>query len=127
MIQGLVTEQREALVRLTILGSRGRSRIVEATVDTGFDGYLTLPLELITQLGLIFRRRGRAELADGSDITFDVYEGAVIWHGHRRRIEIDEANTAPLLGMELMDGCELNIKVKPGGLVRIKRLPKSET
>jgi clan AA aspartic protease len=125
MIHGIVTERREAIVGLTIVGPRGRTRNIEATVDTGFDGYLTLPFEFITRLGLTFRRRGRAELADGDDITFDVYEAIVIWDGRRRRIEIDEANTAPLLGMELMDGCELNIKVRSGGRVRIRRLPKS--
>ena len=114
------------VVRLTIVGPRGRATKVEATVDTGFDGYLTLPLELIRRLDLTFRRRGRAELANGDDITFDVYEATVAWDGGRRRIEIDEADTTPLLGMELMDGCELNIKIRPGGRVRIKRLPKSE-
>ena len=112
MIRGVVSDQREALVRLTIFGPRARKRSIEATIDTGYDGYLTLPTELIEQLGLKWRRRGKAELADGAETTFDVYEATVMWDDRRRRIEVDEANTAPLLGMELMDGYELKIRVK---------------
>jgi clan AA aspartic protease len=122
MILGIVTEQREALIRVTVLGRRGRKRSIEAAIDTGYDGYLTLPPDLIAQLGLSWRRRGRAELADGGETTFDVYESTVDWVNHRRRIEVDEANTMPLLGMEMLDGYELKIKVKAGGRVTITPL-----
>jgi clan AA aspartic protease len=110
MIRGIVTDRRDALVRLTIVGRRGRKRSIDTVIDTGFDGYLTLPFDIISRLSLVFRRRGRAELADGSETTFDVYEATVIWNGRPRRIEIDEADAGPLLGMELMDGHELRIE-----------------
>jgi len=117
-----VTDRRDAIVRLTIVGPRGRKHGIDAVIDTGFDGYLTLPIDIISRLSLVFRRRGRAELADGSDTTFDVYEAAVVWDGRNRRIEIDEADAGPLLGMEMMDGHEVRIEVKAGGRVTIKRL-----
>jgi clan AA aspartic protease len=122
MMRGILTEQREALIRLTVVGPRSRKRSIEAAIDTGYDGYLTLPPELIEELGLKWRRRGKAELADGGETTFDVYEGAVIWDNQRRRIEVDAANTAPFVGMELLDGYELKIKVKAGGRITIRRL-----
>jgi len=78
MITGIVTADREALIRLTVRGPTGQERRLEAVIDTGFDGWLTLPPTLIAQLGLPWRRRGRALLADGSESVFDIYEATVV-------------------------------------------------
>ncbi|MDP6417051.1 MAG: clan AA aspartic protease, partial [Gammaproteobacteria bacterium] len=66
-------------------------------IDTGFDGFLTLPASVIQDLGLVWRRRGRAMLAD--DSLFDIYEAAVTWDGRPRRIAVDEAECDPLVGI----------------------------
>ena len=63
---------------------------------------------------------------DGSESVFDIYEGTVLWDGSPRRIAVDEASTAPLVGMALLDGYELNVQVRSGGNVTIKVLPFSE-
>ena len=122
MIAGVVTADREAIIRLAVRGPTGLEQEVEAVVDTGFDGWLSLPPTLIAQLKLQWRRRGRAQLADGSECVFDIYEGTVVWDGGMRRIAVDEASTAPLVGMALLDGYELNIQVRNGGSVTIKAL-----
>ena len=70
-----------------------------------------------------FRRRGRAFLADGSESIFDIYEGTFVWNGQPQRTPIDEADTAPLIGMQMLAGYELNIEVVTGGLVTVKLLP----
>jgi clan AA aspartic protease len=124
MIRGIVTDWREALVRLAVLGPRGGKRSIEAVIDTGFDGFLTMPSQLIRKLGLKWRRRSRAQMADGSDIEFDVYEAHVLWDERSRRIEIDEAEANPMLGMRLLEGFELNMKVRSGGAVSIRKLRK---
>jgi clan AA aspartic protease len=123
MISGKVTAHREAVIRLTVRGSPGRSQRVAAVIDTGFDGWLSLPPELITRLGLPWRRRGLALLADGSESVFDIYEGVVVWDRKRRRIPVDEADTAPLVGMALLDGYELRVQVRAGGKVTVIPLP----
>ena len=74
MIRGIVTADRAALVRLAVCGPGGREQEVEAIVDTGFDGWLSSPPAVIARLGLQWRRRGRALLADGSECVFDMYE-----------------------------------------------------
>jgi predicted aspartyl protease len=51
MIIGKISENREALIELEVIGVNWQQRIV-ATIDTGFDGYLTLPLYMINRLGL---------------------------------------------------------------------------
>ena len=43
MIVGIV-QGREPLIRLTIRGFRGRQQEIEAVVDTGYTGWLTLPV-----------------------------------------------------------------------------------
>jgi len=121
MIQGTVNDEHEAVIRLVVIGPKGQRRRIEAVVDTGFNGHLSLPASLIKKLGLPWRRRAIAELADGSQTIVDIYRGVVVWNGRRRRIPIDEAETAPLVGMALLAGSELKIQVWPAGNVSIQR------
>lgn len=123
MIVGTVSSYREALVRLWVRGPQGQAEEIEAVVDTGFNGSLTLPPALIASLGLPYRRSGRALLADGSESLFDVYEATVDWDGLPRRISVDAAETEPLLGMTLLDGYELRVQSRVGGGVFITPLP----
>ena len=122
MMTGVVSAYLEALVRITIRGPGGQEQEVETVIDTGFDGALTLPPALITTLGLPWRRRGRALLADGTDTLFDIYEALVVWDGTPRRIAVDAADTDPLIGMSLLYGYELTIQTVEGGSVMIQAL-----
>ena len=123
MITGVVTADLEPVVRIAIRGPQGQEREIEALVDTGFNGWLSLPTDMIAMLGLPWRRRGRALLADGSESVFDIYEATVIWDGNGRRVAVDAADTAPMVGTALLDGYELVIQVIDGGEVRISVLP----
>lgn len=66
MMTGTVNALREAVLRLVVLGPGGREREVEAVIDTGYNGSLTLPPYLVAELGLPFRVRSSATLGDGS-------------------------------------------------------------
>lgn len=122
MITGRVTADRQAIITLTVRGPAGQEHEIEAIVDTGFDGWLSLPSAVIVQLGLTWLQRGRALLADGRESVFDIYEATVIWDGQVRRIPVDEAETAPLVGMSLLDGYELTMQVRSSGNVIIRAL-----
>jgi len=124
MITGVVTASRQAIIRLTVRGPEGQEQEIDAVIDTGIDGILTLPPSLITTLGLVWRRRGRALLADGSESLFDIYETIVIWDGEPRRIAVDEADIDPLVGMPLLYGYELIVQAIQGGTVIIQPLPQ---
>jgi clan AA aspartic protease len=78
--------------------SEGNIYAQDAIVDTGFNGWLSLPPDLIDQLNLKWKRRGRAILGDGSECVFNVYEALVIWDGDYLTIPIDEADSEPLVG-----------------------------
>ena len=123
MITGVVNAHLEATIRLTLSGPSGQIRRVNAVVDTGFDGWLTLPPALIARLGLSWDRRGDAILADGRESVFDIYAGTVVWDRRKRAIPIDEANTTPLVGTALLAEYELKAAFRRRGKVTIKRLP----
>ena len=121
MIVGIV-QAREPLVRLTIRGFRGRQQEIEAVVDTGYTGWLTLPPRVITALNLRWRTVGRGILADGSVSAFDVYQGKAVWDGRIRSVFVDEFDATPLLGMALLRGYEYKMQVRARGKVTIRRL-----
>jgi clan AA aspartic protease len=123
MITGVVTADREAIIRLEVHGPGVQVEEVDAIFDTGFDGWLSLPPALIALLGLVWRRRGRALLADGTESIFDIDDRTVIWDGHPRHIAGDEADMIPLAGMALLDGFELMVQVRSSGQVIIRALP----
>jgi len=79
-----------------------------------------LPSKLISQLGLKWRRRAEAVLADGSKTSFDVFVGAVLWDGHRRRIPVDASDDVPLVGMSLLSNQVLTVEVWSAGAVIIR-------
>jgi clan AA aspartic protease len=122
MITGIVTADREAIVRVLVRGPSGQQQRIKAVIDTGFDGWLSLPPAFIASLALPWRRRGSALLADGRETLFDIYEGVVVWDRRRLRIPVDEADTAPLVGMALLDGYELKVEVRSRGKVTVRRL-----
>ena len=122
MIRGIVNDYYEPMIRI-LLGSGTINHEVEAVVDTGFDGYITLPPDLIDALRLPFLREERIMLANGLVEIAKVYECLIEWDGTQRLIEIQAADTNPLVGMSLMIGCEIRIETKVGGAVQITSLP----
>ena len=124
MIVGIV-QGREALIRLTVRGFRGRQQDIKAVVDSGYTGWLTLPPTVIAALNLRWRTFGRGILADGSVSAFDVYRGKVVWDGRVRPVFVDEFDATPLVGMALLRGYEYKMQVPARGKVIIKRLPRS--
>src|SRR5438552_11725732 len=103
MITGAVKSD-EARIRLKVRGRRGREQEVEAVIDSGYTGALTLPPVLISTLGLRWRSVERATLADGSTCVFQVYVGKLVWDGKVRTILVDEADADSLVGMRLLRG-----------------------
>ena len=81
MISGFINTSLEAIIRLVVYGMNGQEHEVEAVIDTGFTGFLTLPSARIASLGLTWRGREQGILADGNMQVFDVYAATVIWDG----------------------------------------------
>jgi clan AA aspartic protease len=122
MITGIVNVDFEPIIPLSICGSDGKVYVRDAIVDTGFNGWLSLPPDLIAQLNLKWKRRGRAVLGDGSECVFNVYEAVLVWDGSFLTIPIDEADSEPLVGMSLMEGYQLMVQVFEGGPVELSKV-----
>ena len=120
MITGVVNTDYEAVISLQVQGPSGQEREVHAVIDTGFNGFLTLPPVLVTALGLTRLSRGRAILANGLEDIFDIYGVTVLWDGQPRYIETDSVDTTPLVGMALLKGYDLHIQVVDSGRVVIQ-------
>ena len=115
---------REAAIPLTLLRSpTGETRSMEAVVDTGSTDRLTLPPEAVQELELPLRGSAEVALADGSIETLPMYRVRILWHGQERTIRAYAASGLPLVGMALLSGSDLRIRVVGGGLVEIEELP----
>ncbi len=123
MMTGVVTAQREAILSLTLHDANGQEHTYNSLIDTGYNGTLTLPPDVIAILGLRWHRFGRAILADGSETTFNIYKGVVLWDGQPMTIRIDELEADSLVGMSLMYGYELVLPVLDGATFILRRIP----
>ena len=124
MISGAVNTQREAVVSVSLLDANGAEQTVEAVLDTGFTGELTLPAKLVDDLELEFFGSRSAVLGDGNEVLMDTYRGRVMWHGRPKRIMVLESEGGPLVGMELLEGSDISLRVKPQGFVLIEEIEK---
>ena len=70
MVEGLVNARLEAVVALSLSGRSGRTREIEAVVDTGFSEFLIIPTALAAELGLVFRGVTPMIMADGMEQGF---------------------------------------------------------
>ncbi len=122
MMQGIVDQNCEATIRLVVGNLDSQRQMIDAVIDTGFTGFLTLPSSVLADLNLRAYRREEGILGNGSTCIFDVYRGLVIWDGELRRIDINESDTEPLVGMGLLYGYRMQLDVIEGGTVTIQAL-----
>lgn len=122
MMNGIVNQNCEATIRLVVSNESKQRRAIDAVIDTGFTGFLTLPLIVINNLDLRLYSREEGILGDGSTCIFDVYSGLVIWDGEYRYIDVNAAETDPLVGMSLLYGYRIQLDAIEGGIVVIQSL-----
>ncbi len=120
MIHGVVNQICEATIPLVIINEKRQTKLIDAVIDTGYTGYLSLPSEIITALDLAWTGVDRGTLGDGSEVTFEIYAATIIWDGQYRNIPVNEAETDPLVGMSLLYGYDLRIRAVEGGKVTIE-------
>jgi clan AA aspartic protease len=120
MMQGVVNLSCEATIPLVVSNQNRQTQLIDAVIDTGYTGFLSLPREIIVALNLPWSGIDRGTLGDGSEVTFEVYAATVIWDGQYQNIPVNEAETDSLVGMSLLYGYDLQIRAVEGGNVTIK-------
>jgi len=122
MMRGVVSPSCEAMIRFAIGNKNGQLQTIDAVIDTGYTGFLSVSSEIIITLNLPWTGVDRVTLGDGSETTFEVYAGRIIWDGEYRDIPVNESETEPLVGMSLLYGYDLRIQTVIGGTVTIEEL-----
>ena len=121
MITGFMTTDREALVSVQVHGPN-RHETLNAVIDTGFNGFLTLSSALIATLGCTIAGITKAELADGQMMTVEMFYVHADWDGQTQEVVAFATEGGPLLGMALLEAHRLTLEVVDGGAVRIESI-----
>ena len=95
----------------------------EFVVDTGFSGSLYLPEDKIADWNLLFITSAPMVLANQSVVIADVFEATVVWFSVKHRVPViaGPSGCDSLLGMELLEGCRIDLD-RVLGEVRIDQL-----
>ena len=115
MIKGVLNDDLETMVVVEISNGNGAFQSVNALLDTGFGGDLTLPSDEVARLGLKYADQTPLILAGDQPMQASVHHGYVKWFGSVRRIDVIAMEGQPLLGMTLLAGCKITIHARPGG------------
>ena len=115
---GFVNEDDEAVVEIAVRIGEGTIRL-SAVVDTGFSEFLLLPTALRESSGAKVEREERLTLGDGSVASMGAYIVEVEWFDSWRTIKTYASDGEALVGMKLLKGHDLHIRVVPGGEVRV--------
>ncbi|MCC5635272.1 clan AA aspartic protease [Nostoc sp. CHAB 5844] len=95
---------------------------IECVVDTGFEGYLTLPSAVITELGLPYLARIDANLANNSNVDVNVHLVTILWNGIERDVAVLAMGSRPLIGTALLEDSHLSIDFYDGGKVLVDEI-----
>lgn len=95
---------------------------IECIVDTGFEGFLTLPISVVTDLSLLCIGQIKANLADNSRIFTNMHEVIIFWNGMERLIPVLAMGRRPLLGTALLEDYHLSIDFCEGGTVLVDEI-----
>jgi clan AA aspartic protease len=122
MMFGVVNNNCEAIIKVAVGRIDSPKTAIDAVIDTGFTGFLSLPHSVITDLGLPWHYRDIGTLGDGSEVVFEIYKASVIWDGQNQVVDVAASDSDPLVGMSLIYGFKLQIEAVESGLVTIEAL-----
>jgi clan AA aspartic protease len=123
VILGQVNPRMEAVIPVMVRDATGHLLTRDAVIDTGFSGYLTLPLTTIAALQLPFLVSRVFSLGNNAQANFDIYKATLLWDGQERDIKVLASEAHPLVGMSLLKGFRITIDAVDGGEVRIEPRP----
>lgn len=97
MISGKVTSFREAVIPLQIREVASQFISLDAVIDTGYSGELTVTPEIVENLQLPFRENRSYELGNGELVEFAVHDAIVMWDGEEHEIGVLVTNGGVLV------------------------------
>ena len=126
MITGAVSTLRFPSIAIELIDGEGRSRVIDAHLDTGFSGELTLPKAAIAELGIkMIDRSNYYRIGNNELALFNAYAATIRWHGGLRQVTAMESEIFPVVGVGLLWENNLSVDFIIGGNVAIRELPAS--
>ena len=120
LIRGVVSPSLEIVVSIRVGGPTGRNREISALVDTGFEGFLSLPQSVAEELSFPYIDDEPMTMADGRVERIDRHWAVVLWDGEPRAVQAHVVDSEPaLIGVRLLSGYNLNADFVEGGQVTI--------
>ena len=94
--------------KIQVRDSRGTWQLLKVNIDTGFNGELAIPVDLLGKLGLI-RSTGYGLSASSGPVREDPGQVDICWQGQLHRVECDgrPAGGPALIGTKLLRGNRL--------------------
>lgn len=122
MITGHVNSEREILISLELLSGEDSHVSIQASVDTGFNGFLTLPPHVLNIIVALPAGTRRAELGDGSLVEIEVFLVQADWDGKALPVLAIQTEASPLVGMSLLWGSRVRFEAEEDGSVMIETI-----
>lgn len=124
MLTGTISRQDDAFLRISLLTPAG-PWTKQGIVDTGFNGYLSVPTQIIARTGWQRVGQEQYELANGALVWQFVYLGSVILNRRRRVVcAVASSSDEILIGISLLSGylCGFDyqsrrVRLRPGGVL----------
>ena len=108
-MKGYVDEFGQPKMEIILIGESKRLT-TEAVIDTGFNGELSIPVNMAIELGLKLIALEKVELADGCQRNEMVFSGKILWEKLERDVNIFVTYAGePLIGTMLLGGQDINI------------------
>jgi clan AA aspartic protease len=121
-MQGFVNQNCEAMLPIVVGRDNKPTQLVEALIDTGFTGFLSLPLSMIESLGLPWIFSDSVTLGDDREVIFQMYRATAIWDEQFKVVDVAASESEPLLGMSLLYGFKLQVEAVERGTVSIEAM-----
>ena len=120
MITGRVNSDLEAVIGIAVQDDSGEFHRFQCVIDTGFNGFLAMPSDIIQELGLVFRQNRATHLVGSVDIYLPVYLGIVDWHEELLEVSVVGTEQDFLVGASMLENSILTVQVWDGGDVSIE-------
>lgn len=119
-MNGWLTSDHAAYLAAEVFEAGGSHEFV---IDTGFNGFLYIPEDTISDWSLSFVSSVPVALADQSVMIADVYQATIVWFGLSQRVSVlaGPSGCDSLLGMELLEGCRIELD-RVNAEVRLEKL-----
>lgn len=89
-------------------------------LDTGFNGAVSLPAEVVERVGLPLVTERTVTLCDASDVRLRVHVGYIRFADGWHHCPVIATGDVPLVGMQLLEGLKVCFEAVEGGGIEIE-------